>query len=127
MSLFQDANIIMQAALHAALPDTAVEKALKELPRYSGKLVLIAAGKAAWQMAHAAYAQLGAKIDSGVVITKHGHAMGPIGPLDIREAGHPVPDEDSYTATAAAIPGSLRPEVGRPGAVPAVRRRLGPV
>lgn len=77
MSLFQDANIIMQAALHAALPDTAVEKALKELPRYSGKLVLIAAGKAAWQMAHAAYAQLGAKIDSGVVITKHGHAMGP--------------------------------------------------
>lgn len=47
MSLFQDANIIMQAALHAALPDTAVEKALKELPRYSGKLVLIAAGKAA--------------------------------------------------------------------------------
>ena len=103
MSLFQDANIIMQAALHAALPDTAVEKALKELPRYSGKLVLIAAGKAAWQMAHAADAQLGAKIDSGVVITKHGHAMGPIGPLDIREAGHPVPDEDSYTATAAAI------------------------
>ena len=103
MSLFQDANIIMQAALHAALPDTAVEKALKELPRYSGKLVLIAAGKAAWQMAHAAYAQLGTKIDSGVVITKHGHAMGPIGPLDIREAGHPVPDEDSYTATAAAI------------------------
>ena len=103
MSLFQDANIIMQAALHAALPDTAVEKALKELPRYSGKLVLIAAGKAAWQMAHAAYAQLGVKIDSGVVITKHGHAMGPIGPLDIREAGHPVPDEDSYTATAAAI------------------------
>ena len=103
MSLFQDANIIMQAALHAALPDTAVEKALKELPRYSGKLVLIAAGKAAWQMAHATYAQLGAKIDSGVVITKHGHAMGPIGPLDIREAGHPVPDEDSYTATAAAI------------------------
>mgnify|MGYP000885890896 CR=1 FL=1 len=103
MSLFQDANIIMQAALHAALPDTAVEKALKELPRYSGKLVLIAAGKAAWQMAHAAYTQLGAKIDSGVVITKHGHAMGPIGPLDIREAGHPVPDEDSYTATAAAI------------------------
>ena len=103
MSLFQDANIIMQAALHAALPDTAVEKALKELPRYSGKLVLIAAGKAAWQMAHAAYAQLGAKIDSGVVITKHGHAMGPIGPLDIREAGHPVPDEDSYTATAEAI------------------------
>lgn len=89
MSLFQDANIIMQAALHAALPDTAVEKALKELPHYSGKLVLIAAGKAAWQMAYAAYTQLGAKIDSGVVITKHGHAHGSIGPLDIREAGHP--------------------------------------
>ena len=53
MSLFQDANVIMQAALHAALPDTAVEKALKELPQYSGKLVLIAAGKAAQSQADA--------------------------------------------------------------------------
>lgn len=103
MSLLQDANTIIQAALHAALPDTAVEKALKELPPVSGKLVLIAAGKAAWQMAHAAYVQLGERIHSGVVITKHGHAMGAIGPLDIREAGHPVPDRDSYSATAAAI------------------------
>lgn len=103
MSVFQDADTIMQAALHAALPDTAVEKALGQLPACSGKLVLIAVGKAAWQMAHAAYAMLGSHINAGVVITKHGHAKGAIGPMDIREAGHPVPDEDSYTATEAAL------------------------
>lgn len=59
-------------------------------------------GKAAWQMAAAAYRILGERIDDGIVITKHGHAMGAIGNLTIREAGHPVPDADSYNATEAA-------------------------
>ena len=93
----------MKAALNAALPDTAVKKALAELPAYRGKLILVAVGKAAWQMAAAAHKELGDKIHGGIVITKHDHAQGPIGPLDIREAGHPVPDNDSYTATQAAI------------------------
>lgn len=103
MRVVEDAQIIMKAALDAALPDTAVKKALAELPEYRGKLILVAVGKAAWQMAAAAYRELGGKIDGGIVITKHDHAQGPIGPLEIREAGHPVPDEDSYTATQAAI------------------------
>ena len=87
----------------AALPDTAVEKALAEMPDASGRLILVAAGKAAWQMAAAAYRILGERIDDGIVITKHGHAMGAIGNLTIREAGHPVPDADSYNATEAAL------------------------
>lgn len=103
MRILEDAQIIMKAALDAALPDTAVKKALTELPEYHGKLILVAVGKAAWQMAAAAHRELGGKIDGGIVITKHDHAQGPIGPLEIREAGHPVPDEDSYTATQAAI------------------------
>ena len=99
----EDARKIMDAALHAALPDTAVEKALAEMPDASGRLILVAAGKAAWQMAAAAYRILGERIDDGIVITKHGHAMGAIGNLTIREAGHPVPDADSYSATEAAL------------------------
>lgn len=93
----------MNAALHAALPDTAVEQALHSLPAYSGRLILIAVGKAAWQMAAAAHKQLGDRISGGVVITKYDHAQGPIGPLTIWEAGHPVPDENSYRATQTAI------------------------
>ncbi len=103
MRVTEDAQIIMKAALDAALPDTAVKKALTELPLYRGRLILVAIGKAAWQMASAAWHVLGERVDGGIVITKHDHSQGPIGPLEIREAGHPVPDEDSYTATQAAI------------------------
>ena len=102
-SIRADADAIMQAALNAALPDTAVKKALADLPEIKGKLILVAAGKAAWQMAKAASTELGDRIDAGIVITKHDHAQGPIGNLIIREAGHPVPDADSYSSTQEAI------------------------
>ena len=103
MSVLEDSKQIIRAALNAAQPDTAVKKALRELPAYSGRLVLIAAGKAAWQMAKAAYDELGSRISGGVVCTKYGHSMGEIGNLAIREAGHPVPDENSYRAAQAAL------------------------
>lgn len=102
-TVLHDAELIMQAALRAALPDTAVERALRELPAYSGRLILIAVGKAAWQMAAAAEKSLGDRISGGVVVTKYGHAKGSIGTLSIFEAGHPVPDENSYKATQAAV------------------------
>ena len=103
MSLRENANKIMQAALAAAMPDAAVCAALEKVSFGSGKLVLIAAGKAGWQMAKAAYEQLGARIDHGVVVTKYDHSNGPIGNLDIYEAGHPVPDFNSFHATQAAL------------------------
>lgn len=59
--------------------------------------------KVAWQMAKAASDELGDKIRQGIVITKHGYSMGSIGNLRIREAGHPVPDGDSYSATREAL------------------------
>lgn len=93
----------MGAALQAALPDTAVAKALEAAQFGPGRLVLVAAGKAAWQMASAALEQLGSRIDSGVVVTKYEHSKGPLANLDIYEAGHPVPDENSFRATQAAI------------------------
>lgn len=103
MTIREDAQKIIDSALLAAQPDTAVAKALKKLPAYTGKLVLVAMGKAGWQMAKAAYDQLGDKIDDGVVVTKYGHSMGPIGNLQIFEASHPVPDENGYKATQKAI------------------------
>lgn len=68
-----------------------------------GKLVLIAVGKAAWQMAKTAIDELRGKIDTGVVITKYGHSKGNIENLEFVEAGHPVPDENSFLGTQKAI------------------------
>ena len=103
MFLRENANQIMRAALSAAMPDAAVAAALKEADFGSGRLIVVSVGKAGWQMARAAYDQLGSRITSGMVITKYDHSKGPIGNLDIYEAGHPVPDANSYRATQAAI------------------------
>ena len=54
-TLRQDAQTIIDRALADAMPDSAVRRALEHFRRPSGRLVLIAAGKAAWQMAKAAY------------------------------------------------------------------------
>lgn len=70
---------------------------------FDGKVVLIAIGKAAWQMAKAASDVLGYKIDNGVVVTKYEHVMGKIPNCVCYEAGHPVPDENSFKGTQAAI------------------------
>ena len=103
MSLRENANQIMNAALAAAMPDAAVRAALEKVEFSEGKLILVAAGKAGWQMAKAAYDQLGSRIDGGVVVTKYEHSKGPIGNLEIYEAGHPVPDANSFRGTQAAI------------------------
>lgn len=103
LPLQKEAGQILSAALKAAMPDTAVKKALESMPDTQGELILVAIGKAAWQMASAAYEVLREKISRGMVITKHGHSMGRIGNLVIREAGHPVPDGDAYAATAEAL------------------------
>jgi len=105
------ADSIIASAINAVKPDEAVSRALtgKEFP---GRVVLVAAGKAAWQMAKAAYDCLGDRIDSGVVVTKYDHVMGPIANFICHEAGHPVPDKNSFEATADALDAvaDLKPE-----------------
>ncbi len=104
MSLETDVQRIVRAALKAAQPDTAVEKALAVV-RFPdrGRVLLVAAGKAAWQMAKTACALLGGRVDEGVVITKYGHAQGSLPRVRVFEAGHPVPDANSFAATAEAL------------------------
>ncbi len=100
--LRRHADFIIKEAIEAVKPDAAVKTALAG-NCFSGRTVLVAAGKAAWRMAKAAHDALGERIDSGVVITKYGHAMGEISNFRIFEAGHPVPDENSFLAAQAAI------------------------
>ena len=101
-SLRKDADRIISASLKAVLPDAAVERALRSFRPGTGRTLLIAAGKAAWQMAKAAVDVLGA-VDGGVVITKYDHVKGEIPGVECYEAGHPVPDENSFSATARAL------------------------
>ena len=103
MSIHQDAQTIIQQALQACLPDQAVRRALEQKDFGPGKLCLVAAGKAAWQMASCAADLLGDRLQAGVVVTKHGHSMGDIPRCAIWEGGHPVPDEGSFRGTQAAI------------------------
>jgi glycerate 2-kinase len=96
------ADNIIDAAIKAVLPDAAVKRAL-DGKEFKGKVILVSVGKAAWQMAMAASDCMGDRIDKGVVITKYGHVKGPIDRVECFEAGHPVPDENSFRATQAAI------------------------
>ena len=100
--LRQDADRIIAEAIRAVKPDAAVVRALNGIT-LCGRVILVAAGKAAWQMAKAAADALGDRIGKGVVCTKYGHVMGPIPHCDCYEGGHPVPDEGSFRATAAAL------------------------
>ncbi|OUN17503.1 glycerate kinase [Gemmiger sp. An87] len=101
-SLRSDANTIIERSIQAVLPDEAVRRALSGR-EFSGRVLLVAAGKAAWQMASAAAAQLGDGLSAGVVVTKYDHVKGDIPHCACYEAGHPVPDENSFAATQAAL------------------------
>ena len=69
----QDAQAILQAAIGASLPDAAVKSALRQLPRCSGRLIMVSVGKAGWQMAKAASDALEDQLSEGLVITKYQH------------------------------------------------------
>ena len=101
-TLRRDADAIIRSSLNAVLPDEAVRRALKAFAPRGGRVLLVAAGKAAWQMAHAAVEALG-RVDGGVVVTKYGHVKGEIPGVTCCEAGHPVPDENSFAATENAL------------------------
>ncbi len=102
LTLRKDADAIIAASLKAVLPDEAVRRALQSFQPKSGRVLLAATGKAAWQMAHAAVEALGS-VDGGVVVTKYGHVKGEIPGVDCYEAGHPVPDDNNFAATEKVL------------------------
>ena len=101
-TLRNHADRIVREAIAAVQPDAAVHRALAGLS-FQGRVLLVSAGKAAWQMAKAVSECLGNRIEKGVVVTKYDHVMGPIANFDCYEAGHPVPDENSFRGTQAAL------------------------
>ncbi len=103
MRLRDEAQHIIDRAIKAALPNMAVKRALEGENFFEGRLLLVSIGKAAWSMAKAASDILGNRIDEGVVITKYDHAMGTLPHIQCFEAGHPVPDDNSFAATEQAI------------------------
>lgn len=103
MNLRLDSNKIIESAINSALPNNAVWKALQDEDFSGGKLILVSIGKAAWSMAQSACEFLGNRINEGIVITKYDHAQGDLQNVRIMEAGHPIPDANSFAATEEAI------------------------
>jgi glycerate 2-kinase len=87
---------IFDAAVAAAHPDVVLAAHLRPLPK--GRVICLAAGKAAAAMAAAAERRyldelgLAPSRLSGVATTRHGHGV-PTRRIKVIEAGHPVPDE----------------------------------
>ncbi len=103
MNLRENAMEIIHAGIKACLPDEAVRRALAGRSFDTGRVYVVALGKAAWQMAACCAEQLGERLTAGIVITKYGHSKAPIPRCVIHEAGHPVLDENSLHATQAAM------------------------
>ncbi|MCD7753126.1 MAG: DUF4147 domain-containing protein, partial [Clostridiales bacterium] len=100
--LRRDAETIARAAVEAVKPDTAVREALRDFAP-AGPLYLFAVGKAAWQMAQAALELPSIRPEGGIVLTKYGHVGHPLRGITSLEAGHPVPDDNSYAGTQAIL------------------------
>ena len=108
----EDAEQIIRESIAAVLPDQAVERAIHEIiiderwknkSRQDGKKYLVAIGKAAWQMASKAAEMLGSQLEGGIVITKYDHVKGRIPRVMCYEAGHPIPDHNSFQATEKVL------------------------
>ena len=99
----KDIEKIYSDAIAACLPDSVVRDAVAKLPHVKGKLYSVAIGKAAWKMSSTAAEELGDRLEGGIVITKYEHSMGDIPKTEIYEAGHPVPDENTISATERVL------------------------
>ncbi|MBR4579290.1 MAG: glycerate kinase [Oscillospiraceae bacterium] len=102
VNLRLDAEKIISRSIREVQPIEAVRRTLKDYRPGAGRTLIVAVGKAAWAMARAAMLTLG-RADGGVVITKYGHVQGEIPGLACFEAGHPVPDENGFSATEKAL------------------------
>lgn len=103
MNLREDADRIIREAIQKVLPDEAVSQALTGRQFGNGRIYVVAAGKAAWQMAKTAADILGDRMEAGVAVTKYDHVKGEIAKMQCFEAGHPVPDANSFAGTQAAL------------------------
>ncbi len=101
-ALRKDAEKIARGAITAVSPEAAVRRAL-EGKTFRGNVYLVSVGKAAWKMAQVAVSCLKQPPEKGIVVTKYGHVEALLPGIDCYEAGHPVPDENTFRATQAVL------------------------
>lgn len=97
---------IFEAAVDAAHPRLCLPAHLPDPPA-AGRILVLAAGKAAASMAEVAEAHYLARgatpaTLSGLAVTRHGYG-GRSGLIRVVEAGHPVPDEAGVAATRETL------------------------
>ena len=98
---------IFDAAVAAAHPSNCLPPFLPEPPA-RGKLIVLAAGKAAGSMAEVAEAHYLGKLSlahdrfTGIAVTREGY-MRPTRAIEMILAGHPVPDEAGLKATERVL------------------------
>lgn len=115
MNLREQAFAIFHAAIDAVKPEALIRQHLTlqdERLFFRGReildlqaferIYLVGAGKASAFMARALEALLGERISGGLVIVKYGHSA-PCRRITIREAGHPLPDENGLNAAEALL------------------------
>jgi hydroxypyruvate reductase len=86
---------LFEAAIAAADPVRCVPPNLPDPPR--GRTIVIGAGKAAASMARVVEERWIGDL-TGLVVTRYGHAV-PTSRIQVREAGHPVPDMPGLEAS----------------------------
>lgn len=94
-------RMVVDGSIEKCLPDNAVKKELKNLPSNKGRKILIAIGKAAYQMAKTAL-ESDVKFDDAVVITKYDHLTTDLEGAVCFEAGHPISDDNTIKASKYA-------------------------
>jgi hydroxypyruvate reductase len=97
---------LFQTAIDAAHPQRCLPPLLPDSPK-SGRLILLAAGKAAGSMAEVAEAHyLGEGFPkdrlTGIAVARHGYGR-PLRVVEMVEAGHPVPDQAGLDAAARTL------------------------
>jgi glycerate 2-kinase len=97
---------IFDAAVAAAHPDVVLSAHLRPVPK--GRVIVLAAGKAAAAMAAAAERHYLDALEmepsrlTGIATTRHGHGV-PTRRIRVVEAGHPVPDEAGLEGAADSL------------------------
>jgi glycerate 2-kinase len=95
---------LFRSAVATAHPDHCLPPNLPEPPA-RGRLLILAAGKAAGSMTQVAerhYATLPLERIAGLAVTRHGYGR-PTTRVPVIEAGHPVPDKAGISATKRAL------------------------
>jgi glycerate 2-kinase len=101
---------IFYAALAAVDPFKAIQSELEHVRTFFRigdftRLFVIGFGKASWRMAEASEELLDDAIDTGIIVTKYGHASASnrLAKITVYEAAHPVPDDNGVAATRRIV------------------------